>query len=95
MLLAGKCSYREGSQMRAAEAFLRQHRGEVALGGADRVAAFYCEPIQGSGGVLVPPPGWVKAMRELCRELLRNERVQRRPGFLVRDGDHVAGLVSR
>ncbi len=31
MLLAGKCSYREGSQMRAAEAFLRQHRGEVAL----------------------------------------------------------------
>ena len=40
-----------------------------ALGGADRVAAFYCEPIQGSGGVLVPPPGWVKAMRALCREL--------------------------
>jgi adenosylmethionine-8-amino-7-oxononanoate aminotransferase len=39
-----------------------------AVGGADRVAAFYCEPIQGSGGVLVPPPGWVKAMRELCRE---------------------------
>lgn len=40
-----------------------------AVGGTDRVAAFYCEPIQGSGGVLVPPPGWVKAMRELCREL--------------------------
>jgi adenosylmethionine-8-amino-7-oxononanoate aminotransferase len=40
-----------------------------SVGGADRVAAFYCEPIQGSGGVLVPPPGWVKAMRELCREL--------------------------
>lgn len=40
-----------------------------ALGGPERVAAFYCEPIQGSGGVLVPPPGWVKAIRELCREL--------------------------
>lgn len=40
-----------------------------AVGGSERVAAFYCEPIQGSGGVLVPPPGWVKAMRELCREL--------------------------
>jgi adenosylmethionine-8-amino-7-oxononanoate aminotransferase len=40
-----------------------------ALGGPDRVAAFYCEPIQGSGGVIVPPPGWVKAMRELCSEL--------------------------
>lgn len=40
-----------------------------AVGGPERVAAFYCEPIQGSGGVLVPPPGWVKAMRELCSEL--------------------------
>ncbi len=39
------------------------------VGGAERVAAFYCEPIQGSGGVLVPPPGWVKAIRDLCREL--------------------------
>jgi putrescine---pyruvate transaminase len=36
------------------------------LGGADRVAAFYVEPIQGSGGVLVPPAGWMKAMRDLC-----------------------------
>jgi len=40
-----------------------------ALGGPERVAAFYCEPIQGSGGVLVPPPGWLKAMREACREM--------------------------
>jgi putrescine aminotransferase len=37
--------------------------------GADRVAAFYVEPIQGSGGVLVPPSGWTKAMRDLCTEL--------------------------
>jgi len=40
----------------------------AACGGADRVAAFYVEPIQGSGGVLVPPPGWVKAMRDCCRK---------------------------
>ena len=39
----------------------------AALGGAERVAAFYVEPIQGSGGVLVPPPGWMKAMRDCCR----------------------------
>ncbi|MCF1502401.1 aspartate aminotransferase family protein [Afifella sp. H1R] len=37
--------------------------------GKDRVAAFYAEPIQGSGGVLVPPPGWVKAMADTCHEL--------------------------
>lgn len=35
--------------------------------GAERIAAFYAEPIQGSGGVLVPPKGWMKAMREVCR----------------------------
>lgn len=32
--------------------------------GADNVAAFFCEPIQGSGGVIVPPLGWLKAMRD-------------------------------
>ncbi|TCV67207.1 aspartate aminotransferase family protein [Neorhizobium sp. S3-V5DH] len=36
--------------------------------GADRIAAFYMEPIQGSGGVIVPPKGWMKAIRNLCTE---------------------------
>ncbi|RVU15635.1 aspartate aminotransferase family protein [Methylobacterium oryzihabitans] len=40
-----------------------------AVGGPGRVAAFYAEPIQGSGGVLVPPRGWMKAMRDLCADL--------------------------
>jgi putrescine---pyruvate transaminase len=44
-------------------------RAKVEELGQEKVAAFYVEPIQGSGGVLVPPPGWVKAMRDLCREL--------------------------
>ena len=39
------------------------------LGGPERVAAFYAEPIQGSGGVLVPPDGWMKAMCDRCRSL--------------------------
>jgi adenosylmethionine-8-amino-7-oxononanoate aminotransferase len=42
---------------------------KVAELGADNVAAFFCEPIQGSGGVVVPPVGWLKAMRERCRQL--------------------------
>jgi putrescine aminotransferase len=37
------------------------------IGGPERIAAFYAEPIQGSGGVLVPPAGWMKAMRDFCR----------------------------
>lgn len=36
--------------------------------GTERVAAFYVEPIQGSGGVLVPPTGWLKAMHAVCEE---------------------------
>ncbi|QCP51342.1 aspartate aminotransferase family protein [Trinickia violacea] len=44
-------------------------REKVAALGPERVAAFFCEPIQGSGGVIVPPQGWLKAMRETCREL--------------------------
>jgi putrescine---pyruvate transaminase len=39
------------------------------IGGPERVAAFYAEPIQGSGGVLVPPDGWMKAMADRCRSL--------------------------
>nr|WP_295836268.1 aspartate aminotransferase family protein [uncultured Azospirillum sp.] len=39
------------------------------IGGPERVAAFYAEPIQGSGGVLVPPDGWMKAMSDRCRSL--------------------------
>ncbi|MDZ7907025.1 MAG: aspartate aminotransferase family protein [Gemmobacter sp.] len=51
-------------------ASVAQLRAKVAeIGGADRVAAFYAEPIQGSGGVLVPPAGWMKAMRDVCTEL--------------------------
>ena len=44
-------------------------RAKVAELGADNVAAFFCEPIQGSGGVIVPPKGWLKAMADTCREL--------------------------
>jgi adenosylmethionine-8-amino-7-oxononanoate aminotransferase len=44
-------------------------RAKVAELGAERVAAFFCEPVQGSGGVIVPPVGWLKAMADTCREL--------------------------
>lgn len=44
-------------------------RAKVEELGADTVAAFFCEPVQGSGGVIVPPAGWLKAMRETAREL--------------------------
>ncbi|MET0364209.1 MAG: aspartate aminotransferase family protein [Sphingobium sp.] len=44
-------------------------KAKVAELGAGNVAAFFCEPIQGSGGVIVPPVGWLKAMRDTCADL--------------------------
>lgn len=35
--------------------------------GSDRVAAFVAEPILASGGVVVPPPGYLKRCAEICR----------------------------
>lgn len=44
-------------------------RAKVAELGPENVAAFFCEPMQGSGGVIIPPKGWLKAMSLACREL--------------------------
>ena len=38
----------------------------VALHGAENVAACFVEPIAGSTGVLVPPKGYLKRLREIC-----------------------------
>lgn len=56
----------EAGIIAASTAALRAKAEEL---GPERVAAFFVEPIQGSGGVLVPPKGWIKAMREVCTEL--------------------------
>jgi putrescine---pyruvate transaminase len=36
--------------------------------GPEHVAAFFCEPIIGAGGVLLPPPGYLEEARRVCRE---------------------------
>ena len=36
--------------------------------GSERVAAFFCEPVIGAGGVYPPPAGYLQAVREVCRE---------------------------
>ncbi|MFD1814081.1 aspartate aminotransferase family protein [Rhodococcus gannanensis] len=36
--------------------------------GADSIAAFFCEPIIGAGGIYLPPEGYLAEVREICRE---------------------------
>ena len=39
---------------------------EIDRLGAGRVAAFFCEPVIGAGGVIPPPPGYIEAVAEIC-----------------------------
>ncbi|ORL43256.1 adenosylmethionine-8-amino-7-oxononanoate aminotransferase [Prescottella equi] len=36
--------------------------------GADAIAAFFCEPIIGAGGIYPPPEGYLTEVRDICRE---------------------------
>jgi putrescine---pyruvate transaminase len=40
----------------------------IGRAGAERVAAFFCEPVIGAGGVFPPPTGYLDGVREVCRE---------------------------
>ncbi|NNK78765.1 MAG: aminotransferase class III-fold pyridoxal phosphate-dependent enzyme [Litoreibacter sp.] len=39
---------------------------EIEFQGADTIAAFIMEPIQGAGGVIVPPASFMPKMRDVC-----------------------------
>jgi putrescine aminotransferase len=41
---------------------------EIRRIGPDRVAAFFCEPVIGAGGVLPPPDGYIEGVADLCAE---------------------------
>ncbi|WP_228002080.1 aminotransferase family protein [Nocardia australiensis] len=36
--------------------------------GAERIAAFFCEPIIGAGGIYLPPQGYLAEIRQICRD---------------------------
>ncbi|UOX88765.1 aspartate aminotransferase family protein [Amycolatopsis sp. FBCC-B4732] len=40
---------------------------EIERVGASRVAAFFCEPVIGAGGVLLPPDGYIEEVAAICR----------------------------
>lgn len=43
-------------------------RATIEKVGADKVAAFFCEPVIGAGGVFPPPPGYLAEVRQICRD---------------------------
>ena len=43
-------------------------RDVIERAGPDRVAAFFCEPVIGAGGVFAPPEGYLPEVRRICRE---------------------------
>ena len=47
---------------------LEETRRIIAEQGPETIAAFFVEPIQGAGGVIIPPDGYLSALRELCRK---------------------------
>jgi len=49
------------------EGLIAELQSTVTELGPENIAAFIGEPIQASGGVIVPPPGYLKRVREICR----------------------------
>ena len=43
-------------------------RDELERVGPERVAAFFCEPVMGAGGVFPPAPGYIEEVAAICRE---------------------------
>src|SRR4051794_9457507 len=47
---------------------LQALEAEILRVGPDRVAAFFCEPVIGAGGVYPPPDGYIEGVADLCAE---------------------------
>ena len=49
------------------DALVAEFEALIARVGADRIGGFIAEPIQASGGVIVPPEGYLRRMWEVCQ----------------------------
>ncbi|AYF49257.1 aminotransferase [Pseudomonas fluorescens] len=62
--------YRAPQGMSEAEfldSLVNEFEDKILTLGADNVAAFFAEPIMGSGGVIIPPKGYHRRMWEICQ----------------------------
>lgn len=56
------------SEEAATSYYLSQLREQIIYEGRDQVAAIFLESITGSNGVIIPPKGYMKGVREICDE---------------------------
>ena len=50
------------------QAVLKETEAIILREDPETIAAFFVEPIQGAGGVIVPPPGYLQGLRQMCRQ---------------------------
>ena len=58
--------FNEADPARLAQLIAQAMEDEIAFQGANTIAAFIMEPIQGAGGVIVPDASFMKLAREIC-----------------------------
>jgi L-2,4-diaminobutyrate transaminase len=63
--------YRESAETESAYEFVERLAAEleetIAREGADTIGAFIAEPVQGAGGVIIPPDGYFQAVQPILR----------------------------
>ncbi len=50
------------------DSLVTEFEEKIAEIGAERVGGFFAEPVMGAGGVLVPPKGYIRKMRDVCKQ---------------------------
>ncbi|MFC3087249.1 aminotransferase [Tabrizicola soli] len=55
------------SEAQFCDALVAEFEALIVQVGADRIGGFIAEPIQASGGVIVPPQGYLRRMWEICQ----------------------------
>lgn len=56
------------SEVAFCDSLIEEFRALIAAEGAETIGAFIAEPVMASGGVVVPPAGYLPHMRELCAQ---------------------------
>jgi glutamate-1-semialdehyde aminotransferase len=63
-----RSAFHSSSPEEETERALQHLRDTIVMEGVDKIAAIILEPVVGTNGILVPPPGYLEGLRALCDE---------------------------